>query len=208
MNDSQTKRMVLEQIMARGITSKSVIEAFLTVPRPRFVSPDDQGWAFGDHPLPIDCGQTISQPYIVALMTESVAIQKQDVVLEIGTGSGYQTAILASLSKEVYTVERHPQLQKKARLVLSDLGFSNVSFRVGNGYHGWEEHSPFDVIVVTAAAPEIPAELLAQLKTGGRMVIPVGEGFFQELILVTKQEPKNQIRFLCNCRFVAMIDSD
>jgi protein-L-isoaspartate(D-aspartate) O-methyltransferase len=208
MNDSQTKRMVLEQIIARGITSKSVIEAFLTVPRSRFVSPDDQNWAFGDHPLPIDCGQTISQPYIVALMTESVAIQKQDTVLEIGTGSGYQTAILASLAKEIYTVERHPQLQEKAREVLSDLGFSNVFFRVGNGYHGWEEHAPFDVIVVTAAAPKIPAELLAQLKTGGRMVLPVGVGYFQELILVTKKELRNQIRFLCNCRFVTMIDSD
>jgi protein-L-isoaspartate(D-aspartate) O-methyltransferase len=208
MNDSQTKRMVLEQIVGRGITSKPVIEAFLTVPRPRFVSPDDQSWAFGDHPLPIDCGQTISQPYIVALMTESVAVKKQDKVLEIGTGSGYQTAILALLGKEVYTVERHPQLQEQARSVLNDLGLTNVFYRVGNGYHGWQEHAPFDVIVVTAAAPEIPAELLAQLKSGGRMVIPVGEGFFQELLLVNKQDGKNKVRFLCNCRFVAMVDSE
>jgi protein-L-isoaspartate(D-aspartate) O-methyltransferase len=208
MNDSQTKRMVLEQIISRGITSKPVIEAFLHVPRQRFVSPDDQSWAFGDHPLPIDCGQTISQPYIVALMTESVDLGKLDKVLEIGTGSGYQTAILASLAKEVYSLERHPQLQEKARSVLSDLGFSNIFFRVGNGYHGWEEHAPFDAIVVTAAAPEVPVELLAQLKSGGRMVIPVGVGFFQELILVTKQEHKNKVRFLCNCRFVSMIDSD
>jgi len=208
MNDSQTKRMVLEQIISRGITSKPVIEAFLHVPRLRFVSPDDQSWAFGDHPLPIDCGQTISQPYIVALMTESVNLEKQDTVLEIGTGSGYQTAILASLAKEVFTVERHPQLQEKARSVLHDLGFTNVFFQVGNGYHGWEEHAPFDAIVVTAAAPEIPPELLAQLKFNGRMVLPVGEGFFQELILVTKQEPKNKVRFLCNCRFVTMVNSE
>ncbi len=208
MNDCQTKRMVLEQIISRGITSKPVIEAFLHVPRQRFVSPDDQSWAFGDHPLPIDCGQTISQPYIVALMTESVALGKLDKVLEIGTGSGYQTAILASLAKEVYTMERHSLLQKKARSVLNDLGFSNVFFRVGNGYHGWEEHSPFDAIVVTAAAPEIPPELLAQLKLNGRMVLPVGEGFFQELILVTKQKDKNKVVFLCNCRFVTMVNSE
>lgn len=208
MNDNQIKRMVLDQIISRGITSESVIKAFLSVPRQRFVSPDDQNWAFGDHPLPIDCGQTISQPYIVALMTESVDLKKQEKVLEIGTGSGYQTAILAFLGKEVYTVERHFQLSKQAQLVLNELGFTNVFYKVGNGYHGWEEHAPFDVIVVTAAAPEIPIELLSQLKDEGRMVLPLGEGDFQELILVTKHKEQNEVRFLCGCRFVAMIDSD
>ncbi|MFH0993653.1 MAG: protein-L-isoaspartate(D-aspartate) O-methyltransferase [bacterium] len=202
------RQMVTEQIVARGIHSQLVIAAFLRVPRHEFVDSADQIWAYGDHPLDIGAGQTVSQPYIVALMTETIGISPTDRVLEIGTGSGYQTAILACLSAEVFTIERIAKLQEKAISTLTRLGFSNIRHRLGNGYGGWQEQAPFAAIIVTAAAPTIPSSLLEQLAVGGRMVIPVGGPWNQELLLLQKTTDGITCRSLCECRFVPLIDAE
>ena len=166
-----------------------VLEALGTVPRHAFVPPQERPYAYQNRPLPIGYGQTISQPYIVAIMTDLLDPQPDDVVFELGTGSGYQAAVLAELVEQVYTMEIIEPLAERARETLRELGYQNVTVRVGDGYYGWEEHAPFDGIVVTAAGDHIPPPLVQQLKPGGRMVIPVGSRFFtQQLILVEKQE--------------------
>jgi len=179
--------MVETQIVARGVRDARVLAAMRDVPRHLFVDGAHQGEAYEDHPLPIAGNQTISQPYIVALMTELLDLQPGDRVLEIGTGSGYQSAVLSRLAREVYSIEIVPELARASSERLRQLGFTNVTVKEGDGYRGWPEHAPFDGIVVTAAPPRIPEPLLDQLAPGGRMVIPVGD-FFQELKVFTKEK--------------------
>lgn len=180
-------KMVEYQIQARGVQDERVLEAIRKVPRHLFVPEYLRDQAYSDEPLPIGAGQTISQPYIVAYMTEQVQLQGTERVLEIGTGSGYQAAILAELADSVFTIEIIPELSLQAQQVLKNLGYSNIEFKVGNGYYGWPEKAQFDAIIVTAAPQEIPEPLVEQLKEGGRMIIPVGD-FFQELYLIRKEK--------------------
>ncbi len=175
--------MVKEQIERRGIRSPRLLEALRTVPRHCFVPPDQQRWAYADGALRIGQGQTISQPYIVALMTDLLALKGDENVLEVGTGSGYQAAVLAQLAAQVYTIERHAALSQRAAAVLADLGIRNVKFYVGDGTLGLPDHAPYQAILVTAAAPRVPPALLEQLDAGGRLVIPVGDRFRQVLQL-------------------------
>lgn len=180
--------MVDRQIAARGIRNERVLEAMLQTPRHLFVPPDYIAQAYEDHPLPIGYGQTISQPYIVALMTEMLDPQPDDVVLEVGTGSGYQAAVLAYLVRHVYTVEIIPELAESAAKRLQELGYTNVTVANLDGYYGWAEHAPFDKIIVTCAPDHVPPDLVAQLREGGRMAIPVGPpGLGQTLWLVEKK---------------------
>jgi protein-L-isoaspartate(D-aspartate) O-methyltransferase len=180
------RRMVEEQIAPRGVTAPRVLAAMQSVPRHLFVPESERGNAYADRPLPIGAKQTISQPYIVALMTSLLDVQPGDRVLEVGTGSGYQAAVLSRLAGEVYSVEILEDLAHRARRTLSALGFDNVHVRVGDGYQGWPEKALFDGIIVTAAPPRVPAPLLRQLKVGGKLVIPVGEGY-QDLEVLTKR---------------------
>jgi protein-L-isoaspartate(D-aspartate) O-methyltransferase len=180
-------KMVEYQIESRGVRDQRVLKAMREVPRHLFVPEYLQDQAYNDEPLPIGSGQTISQPYIVAYMTEQIQLQGKERVLEIGTGSGYQAAILAELVDTVYTIEIVPELSHQAQQVLKKAGYTNILFMIGNGYYGWPEHAPFDAIVVTAAPEEIPEPLIQQLKSGGRMIIPVGD-FYQELYLIRKEE--------------------
>jgi len=202
---SLREEMVKNQIVARGIKDERVIKAFLKVPRHKFVSDRNLGEAYDDHPLPIGEGQTISQPYMVALMTELLELKGEEKVLEIGTGSGYQAAILAELAKEVYTVERFPTLAEKAKIVLEELGYKNIKIKIGDGTLGWEEYSPYEGIIVTAGAPDIPSPLIAQLKEGGRLVIPLGESFSQVLTVIEKFRGKIEKREICGCVFVPLV---
>ncbi len=182
------KRMVEEQIIARGVKDKRVLLAMGTVPRHLFVPQNMRNHSYQDTPLPIGSGQTISQPYIVALMTELLSLKEGDKVLEIGAGSGYQAAILSLLVKEVHTIEIKKELAERAEKILYELGYSNVTVYIRDGYMGLPEESPFDAIIVTAAAPEIPPALIEQLKPGGRMVIPLGKpSHTQSLTLLTKE---------------------
>lgn len=195
--------MIEEQIIARGITHRPTLAALRAVPRHRFVPADQQAEAYEDHPLPIGHGQTISQPYIVAFMTAAVAVKPGDKVLEIGTGSGYQAAILAAMGAKVFTIEIIPALAERAAATLRELGYDQVNVRTGDGYRGWPEAAPFDAIVVTAAPDTIPPALLAQLAEGGRLVIPVGPRLGgQELTLVTKTQGTLHYRSLLSVRFV------
>jgi len=197
------KAMVEEQIQARGVFSPNVIDALLKVPRHLFVPERYRDEAYEDHPLPIGENQTISQPYIVALMTDLLKPDAHDKVLEIGTGSGYQAAVLGELVDEVYTVEIVEPLAERSAALLDSLGYDNIVCRCGDGYIGWEEHAPFDGIIVTCAPPFIPQPLIEQLADGGRMVIPVGE-FYQELYLIEKDgETLTHIRVI-PVRFVPM----
>ncbi len=180
-------KMVEYQIKSRGVKDERVLEAMKKVPRHLFVPEYLSDQAYNDEPLPIGAGQTISQPYIVAYMTEQVQLQGAERVLEIGTGSGYQAAILAELADSVFTIEIIPELSLQAQQVLKNLGYSNIEFKVGNGYYGWPEKAQFDAIIVTAAPQEIPEPLVEQLKEGGRMIVPVGD-FFQELYLIRKEK--------------------
>ena len=198
------ERMVATQIASRGI-DKRVLEIMARVLRHRFVLPEYLDSAYEDHPLPIGEGQTISQPYMVALMTECLGLKGDEKVLEIGTGSGYQAAILAELSKEVYTIERFESLAERAKKVLSDLGYKNVKVIVGDGSRGLEEKAPFDRIMVTAGAPILPKSLVDQLAEGGKMVIPVGGSFSQALLLVEKEKGKVKTTSVCGCVFVPLI---
>ncbi len=183
------KAMVEETIQARGVSDPAVLAVMKKVERHLFVDPGLKDSAYADRPLPIGYGQTISQPYIVALMTELLQLDKDDVVLEVGTGSGYQAAVLGEIAKEVRTVEIIPELGDLARSRLEQLGYKNVQVKVGDGYFGWRDHAPYDGIIVTAAATHIPPPLIEQLKPGGRMIIPVGPVFYvQTLILVEKRE--------------------
>jgi protein-L-isoaspartate(D-aspartate) O-methyltransferase len=179
----QRKQMVIETIEKRGITDENVLQAMRAVPRHLFVPEGDQERAYGDYPLPIGYGQTISQPYIVALMTDLLELKEGDKVLEVGTGSGYQAAVLAELPDiEVYTVEIIPELAESARKRLEDLNYTSVHCKQGDGYYGWHEHRPFDAIIVTAAPDHVPPPLVEQLANGGRMVIPIGPpGGYQTL---------------------------
>ena len=196
-------KMVETQIKSRGVKDIKVLEAMNKVPRHLFVPSGYQSSAYQDRPLPIGQSQTISQPYIVAYMTEAIHPEIDDVVLEIGTGSGYQAAILAEIVKKVYTLEIIPELGIMAKERLKILGYANVKAKVSDGYYGWREFAPFDAIVVTAAAEQIPEPLIEQLKEGGRMIIPVGPAFdIQNLVLVTKKNGEPKIKKLFPVRFV------
>ena len=204
--ESAAERMVAEQIEKRGVKDKRVLQAMRTVPRHKFVPDELKAYAYEDRPFPIGCGQTISQPYIVALMTELLKVDKEDKVLEVGTGSGYQAAILSQIVREVYTIEIFEELGISAKRRLRELGYSNVKVRIGDGYYGWPEEAPFDAIIVTCAATHIPPPLLAQLREGGRMCIPVGGVFqVQNLMLVEKRDGKITSRNILPVRFVPML---
>lgn len=195
--------MVAEQIAARGVTHEPTLDAMRKVPRHRFVPKEMERAAYEDTPLPIGYGQTISQPFIVAFMTAAAGLEPDAKVLEIGTGSGYQAAVAAEISDRVFSIEIVPALAERARAALQEAGYDRVNVRAGDGYHGWREHAPFDVIIVTAAADTIPPPLVAQLKDGGRMLIPVGPQFgAQNLVLVTKEAGKVRTRTLMPVRFV------
>jgi len=199
------ERMVENQIEERGVSDARVIKAMGKVPRHEFVPARLRGVAYNDHPLPIGDGQTISQPYIVAFMTEALQLQPGDKVLEVGTGSGYQAAVLAEIAEEVYTIEILPELARSAEERLKRLGYGKVNVRAGDGYYGWPEAAPFDAIVVTAAPDAVPPRLVEQLKEGGRMVIPVGEQWSgQELIRLTKKGGKMETEKLLPVRFVPL----
>jgi len=201
------KEMVQRQIKARGIKDERVINAILKVPRHKFVPGPLSNAAYEDIPLPIGYGQTISQPYIVAFMTEVLNLKKTDKVLEIGTGSGYQAAILAELCDKVYTIEIIPSLRKEAEERLKELGYKNIEIKTGDGYLGWEEKAPFDAIIVTAAPPTIPEKLVEQLALGGRMVLPLGNAF-QELYLVRKTKDGIRKEAILPVRFVPMVHGE
>jgi protein-L-isoaspartate(D-aspartate) O-methyltransferase len=203
--DAQRQEMVEHQIARRGVDDARVLAAMRTVPRHLFVPEDQRLEAYVDHPLPIGGGQTISQPYIVGLMTSLLELDGSERVLEIGTGSGYQAAVLGELAAEVYTIEIRESLGRQAGELLERLGYRNVHVRVGNGYRGWPEEAPFDAIIVTASPPDIPPELVEQLKIGGRMVVPVGGGAVQDLELLTKSASGVVRKDIVPVRFVPMI---
>ncbi len=203
------KRMVETQLIARGITSRRVIDAMLTVPRHLFVQEAMAAQAYSDSPLPIGEKQTISQPYMVALMSELLELDGSETVLEIGTGSGYQAAVLAQLAKRVYTIERIPSLASSARKIFDLLGLTNISMKIDDGTVGWEKEAPFDAIMVTAGSPDIPAPLKGQLAPLGRLVIPVGNRIEQILYLIRKQEDGSFVtETSVGCRFVKLIGKE
>jgi protein-L-isoaspartate(D-aspartate) O-methyltransferase len=200
---AQREAMVARQIEARGVRDPRVLEALRAVPRERFVPEALRAQAYDDRPLSIGHDQTISQPYIVGLMTELAAVDRGARVLEVGTGSGYQAAILSRLAAEVYTIEIVPELGRSSAAILRELGYDNVHVRIGDGFDGWPEHAPFDAIVVTASPAEIPQPLLDQLRIGGRLVIPVGAAA-QNLVVVTRTEQGYERRSAIPVRFVPM----
>ncbi len=200
--------MVEYQLRRRGIKDERVLHAFLKVPRHKFVRPQDLWHAYEDYPLPIGFGQTISQPYMVATMTELLELKGDERVLEIGTGSGYQAAILAELAKEVFTVERIPELARRAEKILQELGYTNVTVIVGDGTKGLTEYAPYDAIVVTAAAPKPPQPLLEQLKDSGRLVIPVGSRRLQDLLRITRIGNEYRTENFGPCLFVPLIGEE
>lgn len=202
---SLQEEMVTQQIMRRGVVTPRVIEAFKKVPRHLFVPEQFQSHSYNDHPLPIGEGQTISQPYIVALMTDLLNLSGEDKVLEIGTGSGYQAAILAELGKEVYTIERHKLLAERAEKIFKELNYQNVKVLVGDGTKGWKEFSPYQKIIVTASAPDVPQPLFIQLDEMGKLVIPIGGRWSQDLVLIEKRKGKMIRKSVCGCVFVPLI---
>lgn len=206
----QREMMVEQQIVARGVKNKKVLDAMSSVPRHLFVPEGYRRGSYFDQPLPIGLGQTISQPYIVALMTEMLDVDNDDTILEIGTGSGYQAAVLSTIVKELYTIEIVEELGLQATERLRSLGYDNVKVRISDGGLGWTEKAPFDAIIVTAAAPEIPGLLIKQLKRGGRMVIPVDNNFFsQDLLIVEKDEDgKIDIKNTIPVRFVPLVEGE
>ena len=203
---AERERMVRRQLAERGIREVRVLDAMSRVPRHEFVPETLRQEAYEDHPLPIGEGQTISQPYIVAAMLEHLALQATDRVLEVGTGSGYVTALLSLLCAEVYSVERHAQLAALAESMLHRLGYRSMKIRVGDGSQGWPEYAPFDAILVSAATPEMPPALFAQLREGGRLVVPVGPPSSQELQLIGKIAGEPEVRVLEGCRFVPLVE--
>ena len=201
----QREQMVETQLESRDIQSERVLEAMKKVPRHLFMPESVRQYAYIDSPVPIDQGQTISQPYIVGLMTQTVDPKPGDRALEVGTGSGYQAAVLGELVQEVYTIEIIPDLAERAGKTLSDLGYDNVEVRQGDGYQGWPEKAPFDIILITAAPEEIPQPLIDQLDEGGRLVVPLGaEGTIQTLTLVTKIKGEVKRTYVTDVRFVPM----
>jgi len=203
--DSLRQEMVERHLKSRDIRDQKVLEAFTSIPRHSFVPQEYQKSSYGDFPLPIGENQTISQPYIVALMTQSLELEKTDKVLEIGTGSGYQAAILAKLANKVYSVERKEALSENAEKVLSGLGFKNIIIRIADGTLGLEEFAPYDKIVVTAAAPTLPKALKEQLNSGGKIVIPISAGFGQMLTCFTNEKNELTKKEICGCTFVPLI---
>lgn len=201
--ENQRLQMVEQQIKARGIKDEAVLKAMSKVPRHRFVTDSSEHLAYKDYPLPIGYDQTISQPYIVAYMTEAAEISSNEKVLEIGTGSGYQAAILGEVAKEVYTIEIIPELAARARQTLNKLGYKNVHVKTGNGYQGWAKYAPYDTIIVTAAPDHIPEALVKQLALNGRMVIPVGTSL-QEIVVLTKTRNGLSEKRTIPVRFVPM----
>lgn len=200
------ERMVKYDLAGRDITDKKVLEVMGRIPRHIFVSKDIEKRAYADHPLPIGEGQTISQPYVVALMTQSLGLKDNEKVLEIGTGSGYQAAVLAGIVKEVYTIEIRDALSKNAGKTLNGLGYKNIKVKTGDGYFGWKEYAPFDAIMVTCAANHIPSPLVEQLKDGGRLIIPLGStAYYQTLTLIKKVKGKLNVEYITDVRFVPMI---
>jgi len=205
MKKDNAQQMLNEQIIARGIKDSNVIKAMSDVSRKDFISHELRQRAYEDSPLPIGYGQTISQPYIVAFMTEAAMVDKNSKVLEIGTGSGYQAAILAELSKDVFTIEIIEPLGEQAKKTFNMLEYNNIYVRIGDGYEGWPEESPFDAIIVTAAPKEIPKELVKQLKVGGRLIVPVGE-YSQELLRIIRTKDGTKKENLLPVRFVPMVN--
>ncbi|MBI4972431.1 MAG: protein-L-isoaspartate(D-aspartate) O-methyltransferase [Candidatus Omnitrophica bacterium] len=198
-------KMVEEQLIPRGIKNQRVLEAFRKVERHNFIPADLWESAYADFPVPIGWGQTISQPYIVALMTECLDLMGEEKVLEIGTGSGYQAAILAELAKEVYSVERIASLAKSAELTFKELGYSNIKIKVDDGSLGWPEQAPFERIIVTAATPIVPLPLVEQLKEKGKLILPLGETFSQVLTIIEKKQGKISSTSVCGCVFVPLV---
>ena len=201
---AEQRRKLIDLLRSEGVNSSAVLDAMLKVPRHKFVPSSQRHLAYQNRPLPIGHDQTISQPFIVGYMTEAASIAPGEKVLEIGTGSGYQAAVLAELAKEVYTIEIIPELAEGARTVLRELGYKNVQVKTGNGYEGWTEHAPFDAIVVTAAPDQVPQALVDQLAVRGKMVIPVGTTF-QDMVIITKDETGVVERRTIPVRFVPMI---
>jgi protein-L-isoaspartate(D-aspartate) O-methyltransferase len=198
-------QMVEAQLGARGIRDERVLAVMAKVPRHEFVAEEYRPQAYEDHPLPIGKEQTLSQPYIVALMLEALALRGDEIVLEVGTGSGYQTALLADLSRHVYSIERHESLARSAKVTLQRLQYQSVTVVVGDGSLGLSDQAPFEAIVVSAAAPRVPIPLFAQLREGGRMVVPVGPAQTQDLLLVRKRDGEAVVHRLEGCRFVPLI---
>jgi len=203
--EKQRARMVEKQLRARRITDERVLAVMARVPRHMFVADREKAYAYCDTPVQIDCGQTVSQPYMVALMTQCLDVSAGDRVLEIGTGSGYQTALLAELGARVYTIERHAALGEAARARIDELGYSDISFKVGDGTRGWPEESPFDGILVTAGAPSVPDQLRDQLADGGRMVIPVGSRAIQTLVVIRRKGTSFSQEEHTGCIFVPLV---
>lgn len=202
----QRLRMVEEQIAGRGIKDRRILDAMRKIPRHLFVDSSLKERAYSDYPLPIGEGQTISQPYVVAWMTEALNLKSSDRVLEIGTGSGYQAAVLAEIVKEVYTVEIREGLKETAHKVLNEIGYKNINTKYGDGYYGWEQYAPFDAIIITASANHIPPPLIKQLKEGGRLIIPLGSTlYYQTLTLVTKNNNEIDVEQMGGVAFVPMI---
>ncbi len=206
---TESERMVADQILRRGVTSSRVLDAMRKIRRHEFVPESLRSQAYGDGPLPIGRGQTISQPYIVAYMTELLRVGRTDRILEVGTGSGYQTAVLAELAERVFSVELIDVLSLSASRLLGELGYGNIEFRIGDGALGWPEHAPFDGIIVTAAASRVPPALVEQLGPEGRMVVPVGEPFeIQDLVLVKKEGGRISSRSQLQVRFVPLREGE
>lgn len=206
MDDASAREiMVREQLAGRGIKDPRVLAAMSKVPRHLFVGEELWARAYDDCPLPIGEGQTISQPYMVALIAEALELKGEERVLEVGTGSGYEAAVLAELSKEVFSVERLERLAIRARVVLRSLGYENISVLVGDGTLGWREHAPFDAVAISAAAPSIPRPLLEQLRPGGCLVLPMGEEDLQTLVRIRKEKEGLREQYLGECRFVKLL---
>ncbi len=206
--DFEAARARLVEHLSTEIRDERVLAAMARIPRERFVPPHSQQSAYEDRPLPIGLDQTISQPYIIALMTEALKLSGSEKVLEVGTGSGYQAAILAELARTVITVERLSTLAEAARKILDNLGYTNVEVHLAEETLGWQREAPYDAIMVTAGAPKVPADLLAQLVIDGRLVIPVGSRYVQELYKITKRRKRNVVENLGGCRFVSLIGKD
>jgi len=208
VRESEARRQMVEELARRGIRDARVLEVIRSVPRHYFVPPTARHLAYDDRAIGLVHGQTISQPLMVATMTEAAGCRPYDRVLEIGTGSGYQTAVLADLARTVYTIEREPELALDARELLEELGYGNVQYRVGDGTLGWPGEAPFDAIVVAAGAPAVPRDLEAQLREGGRLVIPIGTRCEQELYRFTRQGGECVMDWITTCRFVPLVGEE